>query len=97
MKTYISKPLRVEAVKLTNQNAFEVMAWANSLQTSLYAPIIVGYTTSDEIQGLFIPTKEGNMLCSIGDYLVKEPFPAPGRMFYPVKADIFERRYDEAE
>ncbi len=35
------------------------------------------------------------MKCSIGDYLIKEPFPTDDRMFYPCKEDMFALTYDE--
>jgi len=45
---------------------------------------------------LIIKTKEGDMLASIGDYVIKEPFPTGDRDFYPCKPDIFEMTYEEA-
>jgi hypothetical protein len=104
MKTYIKKPVKIEAVQLTADNVSEVAAWANSIQpvdkkvTIKYgADIVTDLVSLREVDGLVIPTKEGDMICSIGDYLIKEPFPTDDRMFYPCKADMFVLTYEEAK
>ena len=94
MKKYVKRPVEIEAVQLTADNSEEVKAWANSIQPSdkqVYHEFDGGMVW----QGLVIPTKEGNMLCSVGDYLIKEPFPTDDRMFYPCKPDMFELTYME--
>ena len=40
--------------------------------------------------GLFIKTLEGNMLASVGDYVIK----GVSGEFYPCKPDIFAATYD---
>lgn len=47
-------------------------------------------------QELYIPTSEGNMLCNIGDYVIKEPFDKV-RKYYPCKPDIFEKTYEKVD
>lgn len=92
MNTYQKKPIRITAVQLTAENAYDVMTWANHIQPEdkkITLSIDAGI-----IWGLIIPTKEGDMLCSVGDYLIKEPFPTDDRMFYPCKADMFDLTYD---
>lgn len=44
---------------------------------------------------LIVPTLEGEMICAIGDYLIKEPFPTDWRKVYPCKPDIFEATYEK--
>jgi len=94
IKTFVKKPIPVEAIQLTEENIFEVAKWANSIQPSDKQVTI---ETTDNFQSicLVIPTKEGNMICSIGDYLIKEPFPTDDRMFYPCKPDMFAKTYQE--
>lgn len=94
MKTFRKKPVEIEAVHLTRENAEEVKAWANSIQPA-DKQIYHEFDAGMEWRGLAIPTKEGVMLCGIGDYLIKEPFPTDDRMFYPCKADMFELTYEE--
>jgi hypothetical protein len=43
--------------------------------------------------GLIIKTNEGDMAASIGDWIIKEPFPTSDRKFYPCKLAIFEKTY----
>ena len=40
-----------------------------------------------------IPTLEGVMTATKGDYIIREPFPSGDRQFYPCKPDIFEATY----
>jgi hypothetical protein len=98
MEQYRKKPVEITAVQLTTENIYDVLKWANSIQPEDKRVVIArspfvgkhgGY-----IIGLHIPTKEGEMLCAIGDYLIKEPFPTDDRMFYPCKPDMFELTYD---
>jgi hypothetical protein len=92
MNTYQKKPIQISAIKLTCENAYDVMTWANHIQ-----PAEKKITLSIDggvMLGLIIPTKEGIMLCGIGDYLIKEPFPTDDRMFYPCKSDMFELTYE---
>jgi len=46
--------------------------------------------------GVIIPTSEGDMLASFGDYIVKEPFDKE-RGFYPCKPEIFKKTYELVE
>ena len=38
-------------------------------------------------------TKEGDMIVSPGDYVIKEPVPTPDRKYYPCKPEIFLGSY----
>jgi|GEM_PF-2125095 len=90
MKTFRKKPVQITAVQLTHENLQEVLVWANSIQPA-------DKQVKESEAGILIPTKEGEMLCGFGDYLIKEPFPTDDRMFYPCKADMFDLTYEEVK
>ena len=46
---------------------------------------------------LIIETLEGDMIASLGDWIIKEPFATPDRQYYPCKPDIFEQTYEAVE
>lgn len=104
IQKFVKKPIVTEAVKLTEENVYEVLEWASTIQP-VNNPIMIAYCEPWEnqgghysypkIEGLSIPTKEGNMLCALGDFLIKEPFPTDDRMFYPCKPDMHAKTYDE--
>lgn len=85
-------PVEIEALSLTQANYHEVLAWANSIQP-INKQVTIAFKNCSVI-GLNIPTKEGVMLCEMGDYLIKEPFPTDDRMFYPCKPDMFALTYE---
>ncbi len=73
------KPVVVEAVRY-DKNELEIAAWMGSDCDGAY--------TSDD--GFVIPTLEGRMLASHGDWIIKG---VKGE-FYPCKPDIFEATYE---
>lgn len=83
IKYYRKKPVAIEAVQLTRENALEVLAWINSKATDRL--------TQTFDNGLSIATLEGVMKANYGDYIVKG---VKGE-FYPVREDIFEQTYEE--
>ena len=89
IQKFWKKPVEIEAVQFTNKNKQHVYNWATQLQMNVQASF-----TSDGEPILLIPTLEGEMICSIGDYLIKEPFPTDWRKLYPCKPDIFEQTYE---
>lgn len=96
MKKYVKRPVEIEAVQVTAENIYEVLEQANGIMPP-DKKIRLAFSKDEEwtVIGLIIPTKEGEMLCSIGDFLIKEPFPTDDRMFYPCKPDMFELTYME--
>lgn len=88
VKTYVKRPVAVEAVQFTDDNKNRVHNWCREIQGNVFA-------TRDENgqPALMIPTAEGEMICRIGDFVIKEPFPTPDRRLYPCKADVFEQTY----
>jgi len=83
IKYYRKKPVAIEAVQLTRENALEVLAWINSEATDRL--------TQTFDNGLSIATLEGVMKANYGDYIIKG---VKGE-FYPVRKDIFEQTYEE--
>lgn len=78
IKRYRKKPLEIEAIRWTGNNSSSVKQFLNNK----------GYMSFDDF---IIPTLEGPMTCSVGDYIIKG---IKGE-FYPCKSDIFEASYDE--
>ena len=81
---YRKKPVVIEAVKYSDiETAYEIQEWlaCHSVVISYDGPYIL------------IPTMEGMMRASIGDYIIKG---IQGE-FYPCKPDIFLATYEVAE
>ena len=76
--TYVKKPIYVEAVQWTGNNVSEVDNFIN-------------HAILCENKELIIPTLEGDMRVSIGDYIIKG---IKGE-FYPCKPDIFRETYNK--
>ena len=76
---YIKKPIIISAVQFTGNNDDECKEFCPTLRDP-----------EDTKPNLIIPTLEGEMLCSIGDYIIKEI----NNEFYPCKPDIFQKTYD---
>lgn len=88
MHKYKKIPVEVEAVQFTDENKNQVYSWAHSLQMNVTHDI-----DENNKPILKIPTLEGEMICSFGDYLIKEPFPTDWRKLYPCKEEIFKKTY----
>jgi hypothetical protein len=86
--TFIKKPIQVEAVQFTDENKGQIYHWAKQLQNNVYHSF-----DKNNKPILIIPTLEGDMQCSIGDYLIVEPFPTDWRKLYPCKESIFKSTY----
>lgn len=87
---YRKKPVVIEAMQFTEKTKNQVYSWATSLQMNITA----GYDAGGN-PILKIPTLEGEMICSLGDYLIQEPFPTDWRKLYPCKQEIFEKTYEQ--
>ena len=82
---YRKKPVEIEAMQLTADNACEVLTFCNESGDIV---------ASKEADGtISIKTLEGTMTASIGDYVIKG---VKGE-FYLCKPDIFEATYDKVE
>lgn len=84
MKKYRKKPVVIEADIFdgTLESAQKIAKWAGS-----------PFNWTGHQDGLTIPTLEGDMTASKGDYIIKG---VKGE-FYPCKPDIFEQTYDEVK
>lgn len=92
MAKYRKKPVEVEAMQFTDKDKDRVFHWANGIQMNLQPSF-----DKDGNPILLIPTLDGEMIASIGDYIVKEPFPTDWRKVYPCKPDIFEKTYESID
>lgn len=76
---YRKKPVVIEALQYTGENADEIIEFTKCLAQ-------VGVSKS-----LIISTLEGDHIASVGDYIIKG---VKGE-FYPCKPDIFEQTYEK--
>lgn len=77
MALFRKKPVVVEANRLTKSNSHVLAVWS-------------GATELDDSYDILIPTLEGEMLATEGDWIIRG---LKGE-FYPCKPDIFEASYD---
>jgi hypothetical protein len=83
MRKFTKKPVEITAVEWTGTNTTELFEFCDKC----FAKPIPG----TEHKELIIPTLEGPMKASIGDFIIKG---IKGE-FYPCKSDIFWLTYDE--
>ena len=76
-KKYAKKPIVIEAIQFTGDNMMACLE---------FCPI-----GEEEFEQIYIPTLEGEMTCTKGDWIIKG---IKGE-FYPCKPDIFEKSYEE--
>ena len=86
MQKFVKKPVVVEAVEYNGANKEEIEAFVGKKLDTIY-------TELKEPLELKIPTLEGDMKASKGDYIIKG---IKGE-FYPCKPDIFKKSYDIVE
>lgn len=80
VKKYVKKPVEIEALQYDGRNYDEVFLFTN------------GASSYESIENrLTIPTLEGKMLVSVGDYVIK----GVRGEFYPCKEEIFRETYEE--
>jgi energy-converting hydrogenase Eha subunit B len=79
MPRYRKKPIIIEAIQWTGKNLSEITAFMPT-----------GFLQGEAIA---VPTLEGTMMASPGDYLIR----GIRGEFYPCKADIFLKTYDLVE
>ena len=90
------KPVTIECVKLENEHQSIVDAVEFVFSIGMETNIIGTYATIADVQrnsGFHIPTLEGHMKASFGDYIIK----GVNGQFYPCKPDIFAKTYDIVE
>ena len=82
---YRKKPVVIDAVQWSGNNLNEILDFMKDKQPNYYE--------DDEKKLLTIQTLEGNMIASVGDYIIKG---VQGE-FYPCKLDIFKQTYEVVE
>ena len=93
VKRYKTKPCEIEAVQWNGDNKKEVFDFCNEceirqrLRRTQKGRIEADYSIEEY---LVIPTLEGDMEASIGDYIIK----GLRGEFYPCKPDVFEKKYE---
>ena len=80
IKQYRKKPVVIEAIKYDGTNENQIIEWATPHVFRRY-------------DKLAVVTLEGDMLVTVGDYIIKG---VKGE-FYPCKADIFDLTYEGIE
>lgn len=95
IKKIVRKPVEViEAIRLLNNDDSieECIEWV--FKIGMETSLIGKSATIDDVKnkgGFYIPTLEGNMKVSMGDYIIKDV----NGEFYPCKPDIFDKTYEE--
>ena len=93
---YRKKPVVIDAVQLTANNFDEICDFLGFTPDEKLNPnygIDENGDTNDWRLGVYIPTSEGKMLASNGDFIIK----GVNGEFYPCKPDIFTKTYELAE
>ena len=81
MAKYRKKPVVIEAIQWDGRNE------------ALIAEFVGGFLRMDDTDFLYIPTLEGEMAASVGDFIIR----GVNGEFYPCKPDIFEKTYESVE
>ena len=84
VKKYKTKPCEIEAIKWTGANFEEIAKFTNC---KAYMELM--YSSMKE--ELIIKTLEGDMMATVGDYIIK----GLRGEFYPCKPDVFHKKYEE--
>ena len=86
MQKFVKKPVVIEAIQYDGANIIEVENFVGKKLNTVF-------TELKEPLELKIPTLEGYMKASKGDWIIK----GVNGEFYPCKPDIFEKTYDVVE
>jgi len=84
MANYRKKPVVIEAMQFTEETKDQVF---NFVTCNRYAA-----WSGDGKPVLYIQTLEGDMMATLGDWIIK----GVNGEFYPCKPDIFEKTYEPA-
>ncbi|MFW8618706.1 hypothetical protein ACOJB1_12755 [Enterococcus innesii] len=88
------KPIEVEAILLENDyhSFFKVLEFVAGMPVAEENALLneIAFSASQDLGGIALPTLEGTMLASFGDYIIKG---VEGE-FYPCKPDIFAKTYE---
>jgi hypothetical protein len=94
MEQYRKKPVVIEAMQFTGNNATEVMLFVGQRLESSIPPHQIEFDKElpNNAYHIIIPTLEGKMKASKGDWIIK----GVNGEFYPCKNEIFEKTYEPA-
>lgn len=87
MAQYRKRPVVIEARQLDQMNAAAIAAWCGG-DMDRFETLD---DDTDRWRGIAIPTLEGEMIASPGDFVIRG---VQGE-FYPCKSDIFAATYEE--
>ncbi len=94
MAFYRKKPVVIEAIQLlpTYKSIVDCVEFVFNIgmDSSMIGEVATVNKVKDE-GGFLIPTLEGEMKASFGDFIIK----GVNGEFYPCKPDIFEKTYEE--
>lgn len=96
IQKYTKKPVTIEAIQLQPDYRTIVECVEFVFNIGMDSSMIGEAATVKKVQeegGFLIPTLEGQMQASFGDYIIKG---VKGE-FYPCKPEIFELTYNKAE
>ncbi|MEL6968619.1 MAG: hypothetical protein AAFZ63_25645 [Bacteroidota bacterium] len=93
IKSYRKKPVVIQALEFTGQNHKEVKSFISpgvEVKFSVESDTAWQVGEGKPLTSAIIPTLEGDMKASPGDYIIK----GLNGEFYPCKPDVFEKTYD---
>lgn len=90
VRMYRKKPVVISAIKWDG-DAVSTIQVEKFVGKELEVVGVIGMDSSTG--GLIIPTLEGSMKASIGDYIIR----GVNGEFYPCKPDIFEKTYESVD
>ena len=93
MAKYRKKPAVIEAKQFTDEAKDQVYGWAQAIQMNVYASYEEDPANKSAKPVLKIPTLEGVMTASLGDWIIKG---VKGEL-YPIKNNIFKETYEKVE
>lgn len=93
VKKYRKKPVVIEAMRLSKDNARDACDWIRSQIVRGEANVSTRGTAFTDSGEVLIDTLEGEMTASIGDWIIRG---VQGE-FYPCKPQIFESTYESAD
>lgn len=94
MAKYRKKPVVIEAIQWVSSNFMEIERFVGKeLKTKWIGGAGYEAGVTPPLIDLIIPTLEGDMKASYGDYIIKDI----NGEFYPCKPGIFIKTYEEVE
>lgn len=95
MAFYKKKPVVIEAIQWTGDNATEIKLFVGKELRVSCPPHAMEFDKDipREVYRIIIPTLEGDMTASKCDFIIK----GVNGEFYPCKPDIFEKTYEIAD